>query len=118
MSWLPSPPTILVLMQKIEKGEDLLRSSSELFWLFCMNSLHPSEFNDRVLYWINKHLEESPKGGGFQDPEISEIILHGPERVTEIIVDRLDDLCEIKRVPYEPDEEEDPIALYIYKQEN
>ncbi len=114
MSWLPSPPRVLILMQEIEKGEELLSNSSELFWLFCMNSVSPAEFNNRVKFWINKHLEESPKGGGFQDTEISEIILQGPERVIEIIVDKLDALCEKKRVPYKPDEEEDPITLYIY----
>jgi hypothetical protein len=78
-----------------------------------MKSLSPDEFRDRVLYWIDKHLEDSPKGGGFIDLEVKEIIFQGPEKVTEIIIDRLDALCKIKQVPYLPDEVDDPVALYI-----
>jgi len=113
MSWLPDAPHLIRLLRRIEKGEDPLQDATELFWLFCMKSLSPDEFRDRVLYWIDKHLEDSPKGGGFIDPDVKEIILQGPERVAEIIVDRFDTLCEDKRVPYRPDENDDPAALYI-----
>lgn len=113
MSWLPDAPHLIRLLRRIEKGEDPLQDATELFWLFCMKSLPPDEFRDRVLFWIDKHLEDSPKGGGFIDPDVKEIILQGPERVIEIIVDRLDALCEIKRVPYIPDEIGDPESLYV-----
>ena len=31
----------------------------------------PGEFRDRILFWIDKHLEDSPKGGDFIDPEVN-----------------------------------------------
>jgi hypothetical protein len=114
MSWLPSPTRVLVLMQAIEKGENLLADCSELFWLYCLNSLPPEEFHDRVLFWINRHLEDSPKGGGFIDLDLRDTIFLGPERVANIIIDKLDTLCFTKRVYYEPGQKEDPLALYIY----
>ena len=113
MSWLPDAPHLIRLLIRIEKEEDIQQDATELFWLFCTKSLSPDEFKDRVLFWIDKHLEDSPKGGGFIDPDVKEIILQGSERVTEIIADRLDTLCKTKRVPYLPDENDDPVALYI-----
>ena len=114
MSWLPDPPVVLVLLQKIEAKENLLHDSSELFWYFYMNSMDPEKFKERTEFWINKQLEDSPKGGGFIDPEIRANILQGPEKLTKIIIDKLDKLSEEKFVPYHPDEKDDPIALYIY----
>lgn len=113
MSWLPDAPHLILLLRRIEKGEGPLQDATELFWLFCMKSLSPDEFRDHVLFWIQKHLEDSPKGGGLIDPDVKEIILQGPERVIEIVVGRLNTLCEMKRVPYQPDENDDPVALYI-----
>ena len=113
MSWLPSPTRLIVLFKSIEKEENPLQDATELFWLFCMHSLSPDEFRDRVLFWIDKHLEDSPKGGGFIDPDTRDIILQGPEHVSKIILDRLDALCEMKRVPYIPDEIDDPESLYV-----
>ncbi|MFC1897168.1 hypothetical protein ACFLX8_01160, partial [Chloroflexota bacterium] len=113
MSWLPDTPHLIRLLRSIEKGEAPLQDATELFWLFCMKSLSPDEFRDRVLFWIDKHLEDSPKGGGFIDPDVKEIILQGPERATEIVINRLDALCEMKRAPYQPDENDDPVALYV-----
>lgn len=48
MSWLPNPPRTLVLFQEIERDENLLQHSSELFWLFYMNSMSPEEFQERT----------------------------------------------------------------------
>ncbi|MFC2012475.1 hypothetical protein ACFLVU_05030 [Chloroflexota bacterium] len=113
MSWLPSPTRLIVLFKSIEREENPLQDATELFWLFCMKSLSPDEFRDRVLFWIDKHLEDSPKGGGFIDSDVRDIILQGPASVSKIIVDRLDALCEMKRVPYIPDEIGDAESLYV-----
>ncbi|MBI2852125.1 MAG: hypothetical protein HYX84_03355 [Chloroflexi bacterium] len=113
MSWLPSPTRLIVLLKSIEKEENPLQDATELFWLFWMNSLSPEDFQDRVLFWINKHLEDSPKGGGFIDADVRDVILQGPERVAEIILARLNALCEMRRVPYIPDKISDPKSLYV-----
>ena len=70
MSWLPDPPVVLVLLQRIEAEENLLQDSSELFWRFCLDSMNPEEFKERTQFWIDRHLEDSPKGGRFTDPEV------------------------------------------------
>ncbi len=114
MSWIPDPPVILVLLQQIEKGGNLLQDSSELFCRFCIQSMDPEEFKERTDFWINKHLEDSPKGGGFSDPEIRDCILQGHEKVSQIIIDKLDKLSAKTYVPYRPDEKDDAIALYIF----
>lgn len=113
MSWLPSAPRLIVLLRSIEKGENPLQDAAELFWLFHMHSLPPEEFRARVSYWIDKHLEDSRKGGGFTDPDVRDVILQGPARVAETLVEKLDTLCEKKRVPYVPDETDDPVSLYL-----
>jgi hypothetical protein len=114
MSWIPDPPVILVLLQKIEEGENLLQDSCELFWRFCLQSMDPDQFKERTEFWINRQLEDSPKGGGFQDPKIRNYILSGPEKLSQVIINKLDELSKRKFVPYVPDESEDPIALHVY----
>ena len=114
MSWIPDPPIILVLLQNIEKGENLLQNSSELFWRFYLQSMGPEQFKERTEFWINKYLEDSPKGGGFTDPRVRDEIFQGPGKLGELIIDKLDELSTKHFVPYNPDEKEDPIALYIY----
>src|SRR3989304_864166 len=104
MSWLPSPTRLIVLFKSIEKEENPLQDATELFWLFCMHSLSPDEFRDLIFFWIDKHLKDSPKGGGFIDPDTRDLIFQGPERVAETIIHRLDALCEMKRISYIPDE--------------
>jgi hypothetical protein len=113
MNWLPDAPRTIVLLQRIEKGENLLQDVTELFWLFYKVSLSPDEFKDRILYWINKHRQDSPKGGGFIDPEIKEIVFKGPEKAAEIIINRFDTLCDTKRAVYIPDQDENPESLYV-----
>jgi hypothetical protein len=113
MSWLPDAPRTIVLLQRIEKGENPLQDVTELFWLFYKISLSPDEFKDRILFWINHHLKDSPKGGGFIDPEIKEIIFKGPEKAAEIIINRFDALCDTKRAVYIPDQDENPESLYV-----
>jgi hypothetical protein len=113
MSWLPSAPRTIILLQRIEKGENPLQDVTELFWLFYNNSLSPDEFQDRILYLINKHRQDSPKGGGFIDPEIKEIVFKGPEKAAEIIINRFDTLCDTKRAVYVPDQDENPESLYV-----
>ena len=76
--------------------------------------MNPEEFKERTEFWINKQLEDSPKGGGFIDPETRANILQGPEKLTQIIIDKLDKLSEEKFVPYHPDEKDDAITLYIF----
>jgi len=114
MSWIPDPPVILVLLKRIEQGENLLQDSCELFWRFYLQSLDPDQFKERTEFWINNQLEDSPKGGGFQDPKIRDYILSGPEKLSQVIIDKLDELSERKYVSYPPDEKEDPVALSIY----
>jgi len=114
VSWLPDPPIALVLFQKIKAQENLLHDSSELFWYFYLNSMSPEKFKERTEFWIDKQLEDAHKGGGFIDPEIRDNILQGHEKLSQIIIDKLDKLSEEKFVPYHPDEKDDPIALYIY----
>jgi len=114
MSWIPDPPVVLVLLQRIEKEESLLQDTCELFWRFYLQSMEPGEFKKRTEYWINRQLEDAPKGGGFMDPEIRDCILAGPEKLAQIIADKLDELSEKKFVPYIPDEYEDPIALHVH----
>ncbi|MFC1958243.1 hypothetical protein ACFLVQ_01585, partial [Chloroflexota bacterium] len=70
MSWIPDPPVILVLLERIEQGGNLLQDTSELFWRFYLQSMSPDEFKERTEFWINRHLEDSPKGGGFMSSEI------------------------------------------------
>lgn len=114
MSWIPDPPVILVLLQRIEKEENLLQDSSELFWRFYLQSIDPDQFKERTEFWINRQLEDSPKGGGFQDPKIRDYILSGSEKLSQVIIDKLDELSERKYVSYPPDEKEDPVALSVY----
>jgi hypothetical protein len=114
LGWLPDAPALLVLLERVENGENPFRDVTELFWLFCTNSLSPDEFRDRVLYWINKHLKDEPKGGGFIDRNVKGIIFEGPEKVAQILLNRLDAVSEKNRVPYRPGEADDPIRLYIY----
>lgn len=54
MSWIPDPPIILVLLQNIEKEENLLQDSSELFWRFYLQCMSPDEFKERTEFWINR----------------------------------------------------------------
>lgn len=114
MSWIPDPPVILVLLQNIEKGGNLLQDSSELFWRFYLQSLDPDQFKERTEFWINRQLEDSPKGGGFQDPKIRDYILSGPEKLSQVIIDKLDELSEKYFVSYHPDEKEDPVVLHVH----
>jgi len=113
MSWLPDIPHLIRLLRRTEEGENPLQDATELFWLFCKKSLSPDEFRDRVLYWIDKHLQDSSQGRGFFDLDVRGIILQGPEKAEEVAVGRLDTLCEMKRVPYIPDEIDDSESLYI-----
>ena len=114
MSWIPDPPVILVLLQKIEKGGNLLQDSSELFWRFYLRSMDPDEFKERTEFWINRQLEDSLKGGGFQDSEIRDYILSGPEKLSQVIIDKLDELSEKYFVSYHPDEKEGPVVLHVH----
>ena len=61
MSWIPDPPVILVLLQRIEKEENLLQDSSELFWRFYLQNMGPDQFKERAEFWINRQLEDSPE---------------------------------------------------------
>jgi hypothetical protein len=114
MAWIPDPPVILVLLQRIEKEENLLQDTCELFWRFYLQSMGREEFKERTEFWINKQLEDAPKGGGFMDPAIRDNILAGPEKLAWLITDKLDELSAKRLVPYIPDENEDPIALHVH----
>lgn len=117
MSWIPSLPRTLVLLRKLKAGEDDLKNSSELFWLFSNASLPPEEFYEDLISWSRRNAKDKPKGGGFIDLEIEALINQGlakPEKVVQEIVDSLDDLSKIRRVLYRSGQADDPAPLYIF----
>ena len=117
MSWLPPINKVLILIKHIEADEDPLLHSSELFWLFYTQSVTQEEYITRIAWFKDYHAKQKQIGGGFTDPDVEALMLQAfdnPEKAANIIVDRLDVLSEMKRVPYIPDQKDDPVRLYLY----
>jgi len=116
MSWIPSVPRVLVLLESIEAGKNPLQDCSDLFWLFCIHSMPPEEFRSRMASFEAYHARQVQSGGGFTDPGIEAVMLQGfknPEKAAQVVLDRLDAVSKMKQVPYQPDEADDPTALYV-----
>ena len=61
MSWIPDLPGAMAVLKRIEEAEDTLLDSTELFWLFCTNSMSPHEYEARMAWWKGYHLQKNPK---------------------------------------------------------
>lgn len=114
MSWIPDPHQALSLFKRIEAEDDPLVDSSHLFWLFCTSSMPHQKFLSRMTELKESHLVLK---GKFNDPEIHTIMTEGfknPDKVAQAVVNRLDILSQMKKVPYRPDFQDDPERLYAY----
>ena len=103
MAWIPDVSRTLVIVKRLEKQEDLLEDSTELFQAFFEDMHSPEEFAKRMEE-LGELLSESQ--GYFVDPEIAaavETATRDPAAGAQLVVDRLHDLAQLFDVPYEPD---------------
>ena len=118
MSWLPDIPPLFTWLKRIENEEDLLKDSTEFFWLVCNKIMNPEEFKERMAFWKGIYEEDKRKGsGGFTDPELEAIMARGsqdPEEATQIMLEKFDSVVDEKFVEYLPDEPDPVLPLYCY----
>ena len=68
MAWIPDVSRTLVIVKRLEKQEDLLEDSTELFQAFLKDMHSPEEFAKRM-EGLGELLSESE--GYYVDPEIA-----------------------------------------------
>ena len=103
MAWIPDVSRTLVIIKRLEKQEELLEDSIELFQVFFNHTYSPEQFAKRMEE-LGKPLSESQ--GYFVDPEIAaavETAVNDPAAGAQLVVDRLHRLASPFDVPYEPD---------------
>ena len=103
MAWIPDVSRTLVIIKRLEKQEELLEDSIELFQVFFNHTYSPEQFAKRMEE-LSKLLSESQ--GYFVDPEIAaavETAVNDPAAGAQLVVDRLHRLASLFDVPYEPD---------------
>ena len=103
MAWIPDVSRTLVIIKRLEKQEDVLGDSVELFQAFFSHTYSPEEFTKRMEE-LGELLSESQ--GHFVDPEIAaavETAIRDPAAGVELVVDRLHELAPLFDVSYEPD---------------
>ena len=75
MSWIPTPHKVMARPLRIELNEDSrLLDASEVFWLFCLHSISPAEFPQKMAELKESH--EFLKGE-FTYPEIEILMIKG-----------------------------------------
>ncbi|MBI4328317.1 MAG: hypothetical protein HY685_00445 [Chloroflexi bacterium] len=115
MSWIPDPLRTLTLLKRIEAREDPVSDSAELFWLFCTQSLAPEQFTERIN--VIKNVVHGSPGSGFVDPDTQAAMLRGfedPSSIATYVADRLESASRTNWPPYQPDQQEDPVRLYVF----
>ena len=114
MAWIPDVSRTLVIIKRLEKQEDLLKDSTELFLAFFNEAYSPEQFAQRMRE-VDKYLSQ----GHFIDPEIAaavDIAIQDPGEGVQLVVDRLHRLAPLLDVPCEPDEpgHNPPVAAGIH----
>jgi len=116
MTWIPDIPPLFSAIKRIEDEEDLLKDSTEMFWLFCNGIMNPDQFVERMDFWRKMVEKDKPEGGGFNISELESIMDEGfknPDSAVNIILEKFDSLIEAKSVQYIPDSNEPPIPLFV-----
>ena len=109
------PPAIAVALTQIEDGEDVMRSSVELFWGLFRNLTEDEE--DK----LRNELSVSPtwlqdiheRGNAITSGAITVLAVHDPATFAERLPKRLRELAERLTPLYVPDEPDDAEALFI-----
>ena len=118
MSWILPVAVTLVLFSRVESGREPLRSSTELFWQFCAKPLSPEQIERHIEFEKDYRARRVPASDSlYYDPEIERLellALEHPEMATAAVIQKLFVLASKHRVPYAPDEQDDPIRLYVH----
>jgi hypothetical protein len=116
MNWMTSPAATLILLTKLENGENPVRDSSTLFWDFCGPGFNFEEFKDRLIKDRKSHEEEKPKGGGFFDPDLANFIVTGaqdPNRAIQLLATKLESLGKKYSISSKADVANETVRLFV-----
>ena len=111
MAWIPVPSRAITIIQRLERKENFLDNSIELFQACFKESHSPDQYPKRMEE-IGSVLAEGT--GYYVDLEIAQAMgsaILDPDAGVRLVVDRLHGLAPLFYVPYKPDGPEDASSL-------
>ena len=113
MAWIPSPVSVLRIIQRIEEGENVLEDVGDLFLTFLRQSYSPDQFSE-LMQGLNKTFDGRFAHYFEFEPEIAQVLdlaMRDSDAAVRLVVKRLQGLESLLSAPYEPDGYEDKLTL-------